>query len=118
MNKTVLVIDDAGFDRTIIVALLNQTNFTVIGEACNGKDGLEMAIKLKPDIITLDKLMPDMNGLEVLQKLREAKVTSKVILISGDEMESIQTVCTNLGVELFIEKPFSRDQLLHALTTV
>ena len=49
MSKTVLVIDDAGFDRTIIVALLNQSGFEIVGEASSGEEGLELAQELKPD---------------------------------------------------------------------
>ena len=51
MSKTVLIIDDVGFDRTIISALLRQSGYDVIGEASNGVDGVEKAMELQPDII-------------------------------------------------------------------
>lgn len=115
MSKKVLVIDDAGFDRTIISALLQQSGFEVIGEASNGKEGLEMAKELNPDLITLDKLMPDMNGLEVLQALRDCDVNCEVAMVSGDELDSIAEVAKTLGVKYFLLKPVTRNELAETL---
>jgi two-component system chemotaxis response regulator CheY len=115
MSKKVLVIDDAGFDRTIISALLQQSGFEVIGEASNGKEGLQMAKELNPDLITLDKLMPDMNGLEVLQALRDSDVNCEVALVSGDELDSIAEFAKSLGVKYFLSKPVTRNELAETL---
>lgn len=111
MSKKVLVIDDAGFDRTIISALLQQSGFEVIGEASNGVEGLAMAIELSPDLITLDKLMPDMNGIEVLQALRKSNINCEVALVSGDEMDSIEFEAKSLGVKCFLQKPVTRGEI-------
>lgn len=112
MSKTVLVIDDAGFDRTIIVALLNQSGFEIVGEADNGLDGIALAKELNPDIITLDKLMPGLDGMQVLQKLRDQNIQSEVVLVSGDELDSIRDAAEKLGVKCFLNKPVTRTELI------
>ena len=109
--KRVLIIDDAGFDRTIIGALLTQTGFEVVGEAENGKEGIRMALELKPDIITLDKMMPDMDGMEVLKILSLENISSKIVLISGDDLNPVKEEAMQLGAKDFLKKPISKNEL-------
>lgn len=111
MAKTVLIIDDVGFDRTIISALLRQSGYDVIGEASNGKDGVNKAMELQPDIISLDKRMPDMDGMEVLQILRDKGFSNEIVIISGDEIESITPEANNLGVKCILKKPVNRETI-------
>jgi two-component system chemotaxis response regulator CheY len=111
MVKTVLIIDDVGFDRIIISALLQQSGFEVIHEASNGIDGVKKAMELQPDLITLDIRMPDMNGLEVLESLTSKNYTKNIIMISGDDIDSIREEATKLGVKIFFNKPISRERL-------
>lgn len=111
MAKTVLIIDDVGFDRIIISALLRQSGFEVIDEASNGIDGIEKAMELQPDLITLDKRMPDMNGLEVLENLRSKNYNKDIVMISGDDVDSIKEEAMKLGVKTFFNKPISRERL-------
>lgn len=118
MSKTVLIIDDEGFDRTIISALIRQSGFDVIAEAAGGKEGLRKALELKPDIITLDKRMPDMDGLEVLAQLRANYFNNSVIIISGDDSETIKTEAAALGVLHFLKKPVNRQSLKDVLNTL
>jgi two-component system chemotaxis response regulator CheY len=113
--RSVLIIDDAGFDRTIIGALLTQSGFNVIGEAENGKEGIKMALELVPDIITLDKMMPDMDGMEVLKELSTKNINSKIVLISGDDLSSIKNEAQALGAKDFLKKPISKSDLKEKL---
>ena len=113
--RSVLIIDDAGFDRTIIRALLTQSGFNVIGEAENGKEGIKMALELLPDIITLDKMMPDMDGMEVLKELSTKNINSKIVLISGDDLSSIKNQALHLGAKYFLKKPISKSDLKEKL---
>lgn len=113
--KRVLIIDDAGFDRTIIGAMLTQTGFDVIGDAENGKEGIRMALELNPDIITLDKMMPDMDGMEVLKVLNEENISSKIVLISGDDLSCVKDEAMKLGAKDFLKKPISKNELKEKL---
>ena len=82
MPNTVLIIDDDGFDGMIITALLNQTNYKVIAHCKNGFEGVKMAKNLSPDFIFVDKLMPEMDGLQVIEELFALKLNTKIILRS------------------------------------
>lgn len=116
MTKTVLIIDDVGFDRTILSALLRQSGYQVIDEASNGSEGIEKALKLQPDIITLDRRMPDMDGMEVLEHLRSQSYQKEIVLISGDDLSAIKPQAKELGVTCFFSKPVSRQELKEGLS--
>jgi len=79
----VLIVDDSSFVRTALTQIIkSEEGFEVVGRAVNGKEGVEMAQQLKPDIITLDIIMPEMDGLEAL-KIITKKTSAKVIMISS-----------------------------------
>ncbi|MCX6180891.1 MAG: response regulator [Bacteroidetes bacterium] len=109
--KTVLVIDDAGFDRTIISAILTQSGYNVIGEAESGNEGLQMARDLKPELITLDKMMPDMDGMQVLEILHNENFPGTIVLVSGDDLASVKEKATLMGAKDFFKKPISKGDL-------
>lgn len=91
MNKKILVVEDEVALRNILVEKLKLEGFDVI-EAKNGEEGLEISIDQKPNLILLDIIMPKMDGLKMLEKLREDKWGKKVPVIvltnlsSGMEM--------------------------------
>jgi two-component system chemotaxis response regulator CheY len=70
-----------------------------------------MALELKPDIITLDKMMPDMDGMEVLKILSLENISSKIVLISGDDLNPVKEEAMQLGAKDFLKKPISKNEL-------
>lgn len=115
MAQTVLIIDDEGFDRTIIGALLAQAGFDVVGEAENGAQGIAMALELKPDLITLDRRMPDMDGIEVLKKLNAANYSNPIMIITGDDSKDVEADAKSHGVEVVLKKPVRREKMKAAI---
>ena len=109
--KTVLIIDDAGFDRIIINALLTQCGYDVIGEAASGTEGLQLARELKPDLITLDKIMPVLDGMQVLELLSNENFAGKVVMVSGDDLNSIKDQALQWGAVDFFKKPINKTEL-------
>ncbi|MFM7024066.1 MAG: PleD family two-component system response regulator [Flavobacteriales bacterium] len=109
--KTVLIIDDAGFDRIIISAILTQSGYDVLGEAESGTEGLKMARELKPELITLDKMMPDMDGMEVLEALYNENFPGKIVLVSGDDLSAVKDKATAMGANDFFKKPLNKVDL-------
>jgi response regulator RpfG family c-di-GMP phosphodiesterase len=118
MQKTVLIIDDDGFDGMIISALLNQTIYKVIAHCKSGIEGIKKADELKPDIILVDKLMPEMDGLEVVEKLNVLKLNSVMILMSSDDLKEVKDFCATYNVHHFLQKPISRNLLLNLLDRI
>ena len=105
----VLIIDDSGLVRVALSRILQQDDqVEVVGKARDGRQGLAMAEELEPDIITLDVNMPGMDGLEVLDKLKERGITAKVIMVSSLTTEGAKATFEALakGAVDFIPKSF------------
>ena len=71
MNKRILIVDDSFYMRTMLKNMLTDAGYEVVGEAANGAQALEMAASTSPDLITLDVILPDNTGLDVLKSLRQ-----------------------------------------------
>jgi len=112
--SAILVIEDSAFTRRRVAEIL-RTDGNQIIEAANGYEGLEKAEKLKPDCIVLDLLMPEMNGFEVLNELKERGLTIPVVVLSADVQNTTQKECRELGAVAFVQKPFGEDELVQAI---
>lgn len=114
MNR-VLIIDDALFMRQLIRDTLEPLGFNIIGEADNGIDGLKKFFELRPDLTTLDIVMPNMDGIEVLKNIREKDQISKVIMITAVDQRESMLAAMNYGVSDFIVKPFDENRIISAV---
>lgn len=115
MGKTVLVVDDSMYMRTLIKDALINAGYDVIGEAANGESAIDQAMDLNPDLITLDNILPDMIGTDILRVVKgEEKLKSKVIMISAVGQESVIQEGMSIGAEDYIVKPFTTEQLVAA----
>lgn len=102
----VLVVDDSALMRQMISRFLDEAGFVVVGTARNGRDGLEKALALKPDVITLDVEMPEMDGLEMLRRLMEQHPTPVVMLSSLTQKQAPAAVeALTLGAVDVVGKP-------------
>lgn len=113
----ILIVDDSLFQRRIISAPLKNKGYEVI-EAVNGKDGLEKAEREKPDLILLDILMPEKNGIEVLKELQGVQSRIPVIMLTSDVQESTRNECLGLGAQEFLNKPVKAEELLSVISSV
>jgi two-component system, chemotaxis family, chemotaxis protein CheY len=107
----ILIIDDSLFQRRIISAPLIAAGFETI-EAVNGKDGLEKIITDTPDLILLDILMPEKDGLSVLKELHDVQNPIPVIMLTSDVQDSTRQECLGLGARAFLNKPVRAEELL------
>ncbi len=113
MAKNVLIVDDSLYMRTVIKEALEVNGYRVIGQATNGEEAIDLAFDLKPDIITLDNILPDMIGTDILKVYTEEGLPSKVIMISAVGQESVIQEGLSLGAKAYLVKPFTSDQLLN-----
>ncbi len=119
MSKRVLIVDDSLYMRTLIKDALSGAGYEVVGQAANGESAIDMAIELQPDLITLDNILPDMIGMDILRVLKqEEELPARVIMISAVGQQSVVTEGMNLGAADYIVKPFTNDQLLAAVGKV
>lgn len=107
----VLVIDDQPDVLTLTGMLLNHLGYDVV-LADNGVKGLELYRREHPDVIVLDLAMPEMGGIEVLQRIRSADLTQPVIVMTGDGRPETEQEVRALGVSEFIVKGTSSIHVL------
>ena len=115
-NIRVLLIDDNDLTREILRVLLSNDGYEVVGEAQDGEAGLEMSLKLQPDLICLDVLMPRRNGLDTLKQLATLLPKSAVLMVTANmERETVQTYMAH-GASGYIIKPFNSVTILQTVT--
>ena len=112
--KTVLIVDDSSIMRRILKSIVTKNGYEVIGEATNGKMGVNMYMELKPDIVTMDFVMDEMNGLEALSRIIGDNPKANVIMVSSMGQEFIVRDAIVLGAKNFLLKPFDEKQVIEA----
>ncbi len=110
----ILVVDDSAYQRNKVRRATNTTEYELC-EASNGRDGLDMVTTYVPDCILLDLIMPEMDGIEVLQILRDRGENVPVIVLTADIQESTRQQCLELGAVTFINKPLKENEILDAI---
>lgn len=112
---TVLIVDDAAFVRTVLRNMIQQMGHTVVGEAFNGHDAVRKAKELKPDVITMDIVMPSMDGIEAVKEILKESPNAYILMCTamGQKRMVIQAIMA--GAKDFIVKPFNQDRLEEAL---
>jgi CheY-like chemotaxis protein len=110
----VLVIDDSEFVRRFLTDVLSEAGYEVT-EAENGTSGLEHFQKKRPDLVLLDVLMPDIDGLEVLKRIRETADTLPVLIMTGDDPGWARRTCESYGATGFLSKTLYADKLVETV---
>jgi two-component system chemotaxis response regulator CheY len=104
--KTVLIVDDAAFMRVTIKNMLEKNGYSVIGEAENGKVAVVKFNELKPDIVTLDITMPEMDGLAALKAIMQINGDAKIVMMTAMGQQGMVKEAVMSGAKGFIVKPF------------
>jgi two-component system chemotaxis response regulator CheY len=118
MSKSVLIVDDSIYMRSLIKSALTGAGYNVVGEAQNGEQAIDLAIELQPDLITLDNILPDMMGFEILKVLKDEGVESKVIMVSAVGQQTVVNKGLSLGASEYIVKPFTEEDLVSVVNRV
>lgn len=104
MAQSVLIIDDHARFRSVARRALQGDSFDVIGEAADGADGLRAVAELRPDVVVLDVMLPDVSGLEVARRLRDDAPDSAVVLVSTHEEHEYEELAHAHGARGFLPK--------------
>ena len=118
MNQTVLVCDDAIFMRTMISDILSQAGFEVVGEAESGLQAVEKYRMLKPDLVTMDIVMPDMGGIEAVREICKDDPQAKILMCSAMGQQALVVEAIQAGAKDFVVKPFQPSRVLEAVQRV
>ena len=114
MSHKVFIVDDALFMRNMLRNIFTKSNFEfeIVGEAENGLEAIEKYPQLKPDLITMDIVMPEVNGIEAVKKIIQIDQSAKIIMCSALGQESLVIEALEAGAKDFIVKPFKPEKVL------
>jgi two-component system chemotaxis response regulator CheY len=112
MAKRVLIVDDAVFMRNMIRDIFAGGGFDVIGEAVNGLEAVEKYRELKPDLVTMDIVMPFKSGIEATREIIAGHPDAVVVMCSALGQESLVMEAIEAGATDFIVKPFKEEEVL------
>jgi len=116
--KKVLIVDDAAFMRITLKTMLEKNEFEVIGEAPNGLEGVKKYAELKPDVVTMDITMPEMDGVASLKEIKKIDSGAKVVMISAMGQESMVKESILAGALGFLVKPFKEEDVVKVLSNL
>lgn len=111
----ILIVDDTALMRAMLKEVLESGGNEVIAEASNGQEAVNLYRRLKPDLVTMDITMPDMDGISALAKIKKFDPQAKVIMCSSLGFKEIVISSIQAGAKDFMVKPFQRNHLLHAI---
>ncbi|MEJ8802461.1 response regulator [Pontibacter sp. H249] len=114
--KRILIVDDSFYMRTMLKNMLTDAGYEVVGEAPNGQTALELAKETNPDLITLDVILPDNTGLDVLKGIKKDQPDMKVVIVSAVGQEVIVNEALEYGALSYIVKPFSEEKVLEVVS--
>jgi two-component system chemotaxis response regulator CheY len=111
MVKRVLIVDDALIMRKRIKEIAERAGWEVAGEATNGEEAVAMYRQTHPDLVTLDIVMPKMDGVAALREVMSADPDARVVMVSAVDQREKLTECIETGAIDFIVKPFDVTRL-------
>ncbi len=118
MAKRVLVVDDAIFMRNMIKDIFAGSGFEVVGEASNGVEAIDKYQQLKPDLTTMDIVMPFKSGIEATREIVKQDRNAVIVMCSALGQESLVMEAIEAGAADFIVKPFKADDVLTVVNKV
>jgi PAS domain S-box-containing protein len=115
----ILIVDDADSNREFLRVLLLQVGFDV-KDAATGKEALGILKEWQPDLILLDRIMPDLDGIEICKKIRATLAQSKIkiIMVTASALEDSRREVSQCGIDGFVSKPFRESEIFAAIKRV
>jgi two-component system chemotaxis response regulator CheY len=114
MASSILVVDDAAFMRMMIRDILVREGY-VIHEAVNGRDAIEKYSEVKPDLVTMDITMPEMDGITALREIRTTNPDAKILMVSAMGQQKMIVEALEFGALDFLVKPFQPTKVLETV---
>jgi two-component system chemotaxis response regulator CheY len=110
-----MLVDDASFMRMMLKNILVGSGYEVIGEAENGAKAVEQYKSLKPDLVIMDIIMPEMGGIDAVREIVKVNPSAKILMCSSMGQQSLVVEAIQAGAKDFIVKPFQPSNVLEAV---
>lgn len=111
----VMVVDDAGFMRHALRGILERHGHQVIGEAATGYEAVQVYQSVKPDVVTMDITMPDLDGVSAVQAILKVDPKARIIMCSAIGAQSRVLDAIQAGAKDYVIKPFEEDRVVSAI---
>ncbi len=118
MSKRVLICDDAVVMRMMIKGILSKNGYEVVGEAQNGAEAVEKYLALTPDLVTMDMVMPEMDGISAVRQIISHDSAAKIIMCTSMGQQALVVEAIQAGAKSFITKPFQPPKMLETIDKV
>jgi two-component system chemotaxis response regulator CheY len=118
MSHSVLICDDTDFIRTLMRDILQRAGFDVLGEARTGAQAVAMFKELKPDLVTMDIVMPDMSGIDAVREICSVDPDARILVCSAIAQQPVVAEAMRAGAREFVAKPFRPSNVLEAAQRV
>ncbi|KYC59233.1 response regulator [Weizmannia sp. FSL W8-0676] len=115
MAKKILIVDDAAFMRMMIKDILTKNGYDVVAEAADGAQAIEKYKEHRPDLVTMDITMPEVDGISALKEIKKIEPDAKVIMCSAMGQQAMVIDAIQAGAKDFIVKPFQADRVIEAI---
>ncbi|GGI94668.1 chemotaxis protein CheY [Alicyclobacillus cellulosilyticus] len=115
MANRILIVDDAAFMRMMLKDILQKNGYEVVAEAADGLQAVQRYQEFRPDLVTLDITMPEMDGIEALRQIRAIDPNARVIMCSAMGQQAMVIDAIQAGARDFIVKPFQAERVLEAV---
>ena len=113
--KRILIVDDAAFMRMMIKDILTKNGYEVVGEAENGAKAVQMYKELKPELVTMDTTMPEMDGIQAVREIKKIDSSAKIIMCSAMGQQMMVMEAIQAGARDFVVKPFQQERVIQAI---
>ncbi|MFX1395035.1 MAG: response regulator [Promethearchaeota archaeon] len=118
-KKRILIVDDAQFTRNMLKNIINKTSYgEVVGEASNGNEAIVAYKKLKPDLVTMDLVMPEKGGIETIEDILKFDKSATIVVVSALGQEALVLEAAKKGAKDFIQKPYKSEQIIEVMERV
>ena len=118
MKLRVLIVDDAIFMRKMISDILVENGMEVVGEADTGAKAVEKYTELRPDLVTMDIIMPEMNGIDAVRKVVEFDSKARIVMCSALGQQALVQEAITAGAKDFLIKPFNAARVVEVIAKV
>jgi two-component system chemotaxis response regulator CheY len=113
--KKVLIVDDTKFMRNILASILKKKDLEIAGEAVNGADAIEKYRQLRPDLVTMDIIMPEVDGIQAVKEILKFDPDAKILMCSAMGQQALVIEAIQAGAKDFVIKPFQPTRVLEAV---
>jgi two-component system chemotaxis response regulator CheY len=117
----VMIVDDALFMRKMLSDILKKEGFEICAEAENGKDAVDKYLQIKPDVVTMDIIMPkvdEIDGISAVKEIVKSDPRARIVMVSAMGQHSLVVEAIQAGAKDFVTKPFQPSRVVEAINRV